>query len=90
MRIGNPRDLGLLIRQSRLDLGKTQAELAGQARVSRRWLADLEAGKATAELGLVLRTLHALDLVLDVSPSTPGPDDIDLNAVLDSFRSRRA
>jgi HTH-type transcriptional regulator/antitoxin HipB len=90
MRIGTPRDLGLFVRESRRDLGKTQAELAAEARVSRRWLAALEAGKATAEVGLVLRTLHALGLVLDVSPGRSGADGIDLNALLDSYRSKRA
>jgi HTH-type transcriptional regulator / antitoxin HipB len=90
MRIRNSLDLGLFIRQTRRDLGKTQAELAAEAGVSRRWLAALEAGKATAEFGLVLRTLHALGLVLDTSPRVAGPDDIDLDAIIDNHRRRRA
>jgi HTH-type transcriptional regulator / antitoxin HipB len=89
MRIGSARDLGLFVRESRRDLGKSQAELASEAQVSRRWLAALEAGKATAEVGLVLRTLHALGLVLDVSPRRP-TDGIDLDALLDGFRSNDA
>lgn len=60
----------------------SQASLATAARVSRRWLSDLEAGKATAEIGLVFRTLDALRLVMDVRPDLPGPDDIDLDEVL--------
>lgn len=71
MRIGSARDLGLFVRESRRDLGMSQAELARAAEVSRRWLAALEAGKATTEFGLVRRTLHALGLVLDVSPRKP-------------------
>jgi y4mF family transcriptional regulator len=86
MRIGSARDLGLFVRQSRRDLGKTQTELATEARVSRRWLAALEGGKATAEFGLVLRTLHALGLVLEASPRKLGPNDIDLDALIDSYR----
>ncbi|MCA2214107.1 helix-turn-helix domain-containing protein [Jidongwangia harbinensis] len=62
MRIATARDLGLVIRQSRRDRGQTQAQLAAKAGVGRRRLSDLEAGKATAEVGLVLRTLHALGL----------------------------
>ncbi|SDY49026.1 hypothetical protein SAMN05444365_102421 [Micromonospora pattaloongensis] len=42
--------------------------MATAAGVSRRWLSDLESGKATAEIGLILKTLHALDIVLDAKP----------------------
>jgi HTH-type transcriptional regulator/antitoxin HipB len=90
VRIGSARDLGLFVRESRRDLGKTQAELADEARVSRRWLAALEAGKATAEFGLVLRTLQALGLELDVSPRRPAAGGIDLDAMLDSLGSKDA
>ena len=68
MRIASARDLGLYVRERRRDLGRNQTDLAAAARVSRRWLSDLEAGKATAEIGLVLRTLDALDLVLTAQP----------------------
>ena len=54
----------------------TQAGLAGAARVSRRWLSDLEAGKTTAEFGLIMKTLRALNLVLEASPYKPGPADM--------------
>lgn len=86
MRISSPRDLGLYVRDRRRDLDMTQADLAGAARVSRRWLADLEAGKATAEIGLVLRTLHALDLELDVRPRQQPPGQIDLDDLLRNLR----
>lgn len=69
MRIASARDLGLYVRERRRDLGKNQTDLAAAAGVSRRWLSDLEAGKATAEIGLVLKTLHALDIVLDAQPA---------------------
>jgi transcriptional regulator with XRE-family HTH domain len=46
----------------------TQADLAGAAGVSRRWLLDLESGKPTAQIGLVLRTLQALGLVVEAQP----------------------
>jgi y4mF family transcriptional regulator len=82
MRLNNPRELGLYVRDRRRRLGITQAELAASAQVSRRWLSDLEAGKATAELGLVFRALHALDVALDASPVERGPDDIDLDDLL--------
>jgi transcriptional regulator with XRE-family HTH domain len=39
--------------------GMTQTDLAARARVSRRWLSDLESGKPTAEIGLVLKVVDA-------------------------------
>jgi HTH-type transcriptional regulator/antitoxin HipB len=82
MRIGNARDLGLYVRECRTAAGHSQTELAARAGVSRRWLSDLEGGKATAEFGLILRTLRALDLIVDIQP-TPKPDGVDLDAILE-------
>jgi y4mF family transcriptional regulator len=89
MRLNNARDLGLYVRDRRRLLGLTQADLAASAQVSRRWLSDLEAGKPTAEVGLVFKVLHALDVALDASPNELGPDDIDLDAVLGLHRGGR-
>lgn len=82
MRLNNPRDLGLYVRDRRRRLGMTQASLAASAQVSRRWLSDLEGGKPTAEVGLAFKVLHALDVALDASPVEWGPGDIDLDDVL--------
>ena len=82
MRLNNARDLGLYVRDRRRRLDLTQAHLAASAHVSRRWLSDLEAGKATAEVGLVFKVLHALDVALDASPVEFGPGDIDLDDIL--------
>ena len=82
MRLNNTRDLGLYVRDRRRRLGITQADLAASAQVSRRWLSDLEAGKPTAEVGLVFKVLHALDVALDTSPVEWGLGDIDLDDVL--------
>ncbi|MEU8232259.1 helix-turn-helix domain-containing protein [Actinoplanes sp. NPDC048967] len=89
MRIASARDLGLAVRQGRQDRGQTQAELAAAAGVSRRWLSDLEAGKATAEFGLILRTLDALGIGLDALPVEPAPGGIDLDALLGDTGSGR-
>lgn len=90
MRIGKTEDLGLYLRERRRDLGKTQAEVAASAGVSRRWLSDLEAGKATAEVGLVIKTLHALDLVLQLVPAEDiKPAGVDLDDLLRSLDIRR-
>lgn len=82
MRLNNARDLGLYVRNRRRRLGTTQAGLAASAQVSRRWLSDLEAGKATAEVGLVFRVLHALNVVLDASPAQRPPGRVDLDELL--------
>lgn len=89
MRIASARDLGLVVRQARQDQGQTQAELATAAGVSRRWLSDLEAGKATAEFGLILRTLDTLGLGLDTFPVEPAPGELDLDALLGDMGSGR-
>jgi HTH-type transcriptional regulator / antitoxin HipB len=81
--IVNPRDLGLYVRQRRQDNRYSQERLARAAGVSRRWLSDLEAGKPTAEIGLVLNTLHALGVVFDAVPSEEyHADRLDLDDVL--------
>ncbi len=86
MRLANAQDLGLYVRDCRRDAGLTQVQLSKAAGVSRRWLSDLEAGKSTAEVGLVFKVLSALGLILDASPRTSDPGAIDLDAVLDRFR----
>ena len=85
-------DLAATVRGRRLDLGLAQAELARRARVSRKWIGELEAGKASVELGLVLRVLDELGLGLEIAESagaTPdGEPRLDLDALLDEHRGR--
>jgi HTH-type transcriptional regulator/antitoxin HipB len=71
MRIRNIRELGAYLRTRRIELGMDQATLAGKARTSRKWLIEVENGKPGAELGLVLRTLRALDVAVDLSSDVP-------------------
>lgn len=89
MRISNARDLGFYVRDRRRDLGLTQARLAGSARVSRRWLTDFEAGKPTAEVGLILNVLHALGLVLHADPADASPSGV-LDEVFRNLGTRDA
>lgn len=75
--------LGAAIKGRRLDLGWTQARLAERAGTSRAWIVAVEKGKATAEVGAVLRTLTALGLRVDVDTSTePLHGDVDLDNLL--------
>jgi y4mF family transcriptional regulator len=59
-----PGDLGALVRQRRKALGLSQAALAEQAGVGRRFLIELEDGKATAQVGKTLQVLVMLGVSL--------------------------
>jgi len=67
MVIRTAAELGHLVRDARMRHGLTQAQLAADVGASRKWIIDFEGGKRTAELSLVLRTLSALHLQVDVS-----------------------
>ena len=83
----------------RRELGLSQAQLAERIGVSRKWVSEFERGKATAELGLVLRLLESLDLQLTITPT--GRSDrareeervtsplVDLDALLEEYRDGR-
>ena len=58
-------DIAGLVRARRKELGLSQVELARRVGVSRKWIIDLERGKPTAEVSLVLNTLAATGLHLD-------------------------
>ena len=73
MIVRTPSDLGLLIRERRKKLGLDQQELATKVGVSRLWIIEIEKGKPRAEIGLLMRTLLALDLELDVSTEPAAP-----------------
>lgn len=66
-------DLGKLIRGRRRALGLGQKELADRVGVSRLWIIEFERGKPRAEVGLVLRTLNALGLELDITEEPAQP-----------------
>lgn len=91
MRIRSTHDAAAAVRGRRKDLGLSQADLAARAGVSRKWIYEFEAGKATAELGLVIRVLEQLGLALDFG-SGPGPRSsrrgVDLDALLKEHRGR--
>jgi HTH-type transcriptional regulator / antitoxin HipB len=91
MTVRSTRDVAVVVRGRRNDLGISQAELARRAGVSRKWIYEFEAGKPTAEFGLLLRVLEELGLGLELGirsePSRPRrPDAIDLDALLEEFR----
>lgn len=95
MRIRTAADLGAFIRERRVKLGMDQSELAEKAGTSRKWIVEVEQGKPRAEIGLVLRTLKALGVSLDIAVDRTQKDsaasksgDVDINNVLDSLKKR--
>lgn len=66
MLVRTVNDVGLLVRDRRKRLGLSQLELAKTIGVSRQWVIELEHGKPTAEVALVLRALAALGLQIDM------------------------
>lgn len=73
MRIKTAELLGELVGDQRKQRGWSQSQLAEKIGVSRLWISQLENGKETVEFGLVLKTLRALDLNLDVSLRKANP-----------------
>lgn len=62
----DPKAFGRVFKRRRRQLGMTQAEAAAMCRVGTRFLSDLENGKATLHLGLVLRVLKAVGLTVRI------------------------
>jgi len=90
MQVTTVHDLAAVVRGRRGELGLSQAELAVRIGVSRDWVSDFESGKATVEMGLVLRALEALRLRIDLAGDADAPDApaVDLDAILDEHRRR--
>jgi y4mF family transcriptional regulator len=63
-----PAVLGAAIRARRRALGVTQDELAASIGVSRRVIGQLENGKETVHVGIVLRAARAVGLDVGVQP----------------------
>jgi HTH-type transcriptional regulator/antitoxin HipB len=65
MRVRTAAEFGLLIREARIDLGMTQAALAARLGSTQTWISEIENGKPTAQLGLVLKVMDFLGIALD-------------------------
>ncbi|OPY90395.1 MAG: helix-turn-helix protein [Syntrophus sp. PtaU1.Bin208] len=55
-------DIGIAVRRKRKEDGLTLADAAALCGVGYRFLSDLENGKATAQMGKVLKVMTALGL----------------------------
>jgi len=95
MRVRTATDLGAFIRERRVKLAMDQSDLAEKAGTSRKWIVEVEQGKPRAEIGLVLRTLKALGVSLDLAAdraqktvAASEPANVDINNILDSLKKR--
>lgn len=91
MDIRTPADLGVLIRNTRLERGATQAAVAAAAGIGRDSLIRIERGHPRVELANVLSVLAALDIALTSTsavdrPDAAGSSDDLLDSVLYSLR----
>jgi len=88
MKVRSVDDIAALIRDRRRALALDQATLAKRIGVSREWIIGIEKGNPNARLDLVLRTLAALGVSLEVDGGegvATGPDpvpDIDLDELV--------
>jgi len=63
-KINNPKELGQYLLKERKSLKLTQREISEFADVGRKFIIELEKGKATAQLGKVFELLNSLGLEL--------------------------
>ncbi len=73
MLIQYPFDVAMAVRARRRQLKLRQLEVAKEAKVGREWLVDLEHGKPTVELGLVMRLLETLGLEISLRATEAPP-----------------
>lgn len=63
-RVSSTADLGELVRERRLEMGLTQQALADAAGTGRRFISELEGGKATLEFGRIIQVCRILGIDL--------------------------
>lgn len=73
MKLATPAELGALLRARRKEKGLTQTDLAGLCGVSVRFVSEVERGRPTAGIGLVLRLCARLALDVSVTPREATP-----------------
>jgi HTH-type transcriptional regulator / antitoxin HipB len=95
MFLRTPADFGAIIREHRRRAGLTQANFAAKAGVGRQWIVEVEKGKPGAHLGMILRTLRALDISLVVDEQgrkkrkmSGYRGGVDLDELLNSLRRK--
>ncbi len=91
--IQTPYDIGQIIKSRRKQLGWDQAQLADKIGVSRQWIINIEQGKPRAEIGLILRALHALELPVfigQINTDSTSKNMPDFDIVLEDTKNEQA
>lgn len=70
MQVRTMMEIGLAIRQQRRAMGLTQDQLASMISSTQSWISEIEKGKQTAEIGMVLLAMGAVGLNIDLRGST--------------------
>jgi y4mF family transcriptional regulator len=68
-------EIGKIIRTARLRRKLSQSELARLLGTTQAWISEVEKGKDTAQIGLVLRALNHLGVKLRTDPVPKGASD---------------
>ena len=63
-RVSSPADLGQFVRERRAEMSLTQQDLADAAGTGRRFISELEGGKATLEFGRIIQVCRILGIDL--------------------------
>ena len=97
MFLRTPADFGAVIRERRRRAGLNQAALAAKVGVGRQWIVEVERGKPGAPLGLILRTLAALNISLVTDErgrknerASGDRGGVDLDALLNNLRRKKS
>lgn len=72
-RVRTPAEVGAVVRASRVEQGVDQVTTAGLSGVGVRFLGELERGKSTVRLALVLQVLERLGLDVWIVPRGQRP-----------------
>ncbi|WP_207764870.1 helix-turn-helix transcriptional regulator [Hyphococcus luteus] len=93
MQIRTVKDLGAIIRDRRKKADLDQADLAQKVGVSRQWINEVEKGKPRAEISLILKTLDALGVVINIDGERPDktgkaaqPKTVDIDSIIENAR----
>lgn len=80
MRVTTKRELGIALREFRRRRKLTQAALAEQLGVSRRWVNHVELAKTNADFYTVLRAMKLLGVEIEMRPGTASSTGADTPA----------
>ncbi len=91
MKVEGTSELGAFIRARRKEQRLTQSQLAAVTGTSLRFISEVERGRATAGVGLVLHVLRrlAVDVLVEPREQRPAPARAELVRALSAPREQR-